>query len=81
MNNENIKQILIGLTKIVRLHHIRLDQLSEAVTAIRGCLDADDDKKIDAMLRHNLVTAPQFENSIDQTTQLLNQIIQQLELP
>jgi hypothetical protein len=81
MDNDTIKHVLIGLTKIVRLHHLRLDQLSEAVTAIRGCLDAADDKKIDALLRHNLVTAPQFDKSIDETTQLLNRIIQQLELP
>jgi hypothetical protein len=80
MDNDVIKHVLIGLTKIVREHHLRLDQLSEAIAAIRSCLDADDDKKIDAMLRHNLVTAPQYEKSIDETTQQLNRIIQQLEL-
>ena len=80
MDNDVLKHAAIGLAKIVRDHHVRLDQLSEAITAIRSCLDADDDKKIDAQLRHNLVTAPQFEKSIDETTQLLNQIIRQLEL-
>lgn len=79
MEQDAMRHVLIGLTKLAREQHIQIEHLNIAVTAVREHLGAEADAKIDRAMRDNLERSALYGPSADETLARLDRIIQQLE--